>query len=86
MMGEYDTLHQLVHKPKHSLPIYDDGKHDGMVSDDKNGVDDSVICQLSTLKECIELTYEGKKYTDVLDKFLGFWLDARVLDDKRDLS
>ncbi|UZA16197.1 AAA family ATPase [Moraxella bovis] len=89
MMGEYDTLHKLVHKPKHAPSADDDGTDDdtdNSGTDTKSCVDGIALPQLDSLKDSIKLTCDGEKYADVLDKFLGFWLDARVLDGKRDFS
>ncbi|MBE9578375.1 MULTISPECIES: AAA family ATPase [Moraxella] len=90
MMGEYDTLHKLVHKPKHAPSAHDDSADnsgaDGVVADTKSGVDGIAMSQLDSLKDSIKLTRDGEKHADVLDKFLGFWLDARVMGDGRDFS
>mgnify|MGYP002655905683 CR=1 FL=1 len=90
MMGEYDTLHKLVHKPKHAPSTHDDSadnsEADGVVADTKSGVDGIAMSQLDSLKDSIKLTRDGEKHADVLDKFLDFWLDARVMGDGRDFS
>lgn len=62
LMGEYETLHKLLYKP--SLP----SSSDDMAQDDV----------LSTLREQIGLSDAGQKFADILDEFLGFWLDAKT--------
>lgn len=66
LQGEYDTLHKLVHTP---------------VQPSEDQTDQDLGLQsLAVLQDAIELTDLGKQHTQVLDVFLGFWLDARLTD------
>lgn len=65
LMGEYEILHKLVHSPGKSV--------------DKKDTDG--VQSLSTLKDGIALSKKGEQYAEILDAFLGVWLDARLTDD-----
>lgn len=63
LMGEYETIHKLLHKSPAPTP-------------DVSSQDDAIIM----LKEQIGLSSIGQQFAGVLDEFLGFWLDARLVD------
>ena len=67
LMGEYETLHKLLHKPKSQI--------DNQISATKG-----IYETLPTLAQCIKLTQKAEPYADVLDAFLGFWLNAKIGD------
>ncbi len=89
MMGEYETIHQLVHPPKALHNLASDDKNVGQQHEGKseskhpkNPLKYDPFFRLNELKDSIKLSKEGERYAEVLDKFLGFWLDGRVLEDK----
>ena len=71
LMGEYEILHKLVHTkaPSHKITM------------PPNADTATALNALPSLKESLELTEMGLGYADVLDQFLGFWLNARLSDE-----
>lgn len=61
--SEYEVLDKLLNQPKPSAFMLD-------ACDDYQ--------QYPSLKDKIVLTKQGEQYADVLDKFIGFWLDAKI--------
>ncbi|PNK60291.1 AAA family ATPase [Psychrobacter sp. FDAARGOS_221] len=92
LSAEYNTLHAIVHpkKPK----AESDKSNQQQTQNAKDSSDLAVqitsessslasrLAQLSPLHEQIKLTQAGEKYSDILDKWLAFWLEARVLPAK----
>ena len=71
LMGEYEILHKLVHTkaPSHKITM------------PPNADAATALNALPSLKESLALTEMGLGYADVLDQFLGFWLNARLSDE-----
>ncbi|RKM36546.1 chromosome segregation protein SMC [Moraxella catarrhalis] len=71
LMGEYEILHKLVHTkaPSHKITM------------PPNADISTALNALPSLKESLALTEMGLGYADVLDQFLGFWLNARLSDE-----
>ncbi|WP_155733560.1 AAA family ATPase, partial [Moraxella catarrhalis] len=71
LMGEYEILQKLVHTkaPSHKITM------------PPNADTATALNALPSLKESLELTEMGLGYADVLDQFLGFWLNARLSDE-----
>lgn len=71
LMGEYEILHKLVHTkaPSHKITM------------PPNADTATALNALPSLKESLALTEMGLGYADVLDQFLGFWLNARLSDE-----
>ncbi|MFB6348086.1 chromosome segregation protein SMC [Moraxella sp. ZJ142] len=70
LMGEYEILHKLVHAKAVSNP-----------PPAPMGDDALAYQALPTLQDKLALTSVGADYADVLDKFLGFWLSAKLSDN-----
>ena len=71
LMGEYEILHKLVHTKIPSNKITTPPDADTSIA----------LNALPSLKESLVLTEMGLDYADVLDQFLGFWLNARLSDE-----
>lgn len=71
LMGEYEILHKLVHTPAPKA------KQDTAVNADMV----QELESLPALQTALSLTAKGRDLAGVLDKFLGFWLGARLADN-----
>ena len=71
LMGEYDLLHKMVHRPSSET-----------VWSAQNSSANTSLIQLPILQDNISLTAQGQKYASVLDAFIGVWLDARLADER----
>lgn len=82
LMAEYDTLHAIVHpkKPTKPEPLVKDAEQKTESVSHKSA--SSALGKLAPLHEQIKLTKAGEAHTDVLDKWLAFWLDARVWSEQ----
>lgn len=69
LMAEYDILHKMVHA-KAATPT----------QNSTDGAADHTLNQLAELKDSIALTTQGAAFADVLDQFVGFWLNAKLAD------
>nr|WP_317200188.1 AAA family ATPase [uncultured Psychrobacter sp.] len=79
LVGEYDTLHQMLH-PKSR----DDTstQHVTKITYDTEDSDFDQVSQplpISTIRARIELTDLGQRYAHILDEWLAPWLDSHVL-------
>ncbi len=75
LAGEYDTLHQVLHPKPISKP-----------QNQPTGLDSSQLIDpqqppVTTLREQIELSDQGRQYAHLLDDLLAAWLDSHVLMD-----
>lgn len=84
LLGEYDSLQRMLQppQPKHQPKQ----EHDHQLAADAAALSpDSQqqllvsLAQLPTLSEQIELSEQGRAFSEVLDYWLGFWLDALLL-------
>ncbi|WP_350561403.1 AAA family ATPase [Psychrobacter sp. CAL346-MNA-CIBAN-0220] len=81
LVGEYDTLHQILHlKPTKNIDNSLNHKFAAQSDIDKLAIDRQPLPELpiSTLREQIELSAQGQQYAQLLDRLLALWLDSHV--------
>ncbi|WP_019671674.1 AAA family ATPase [Psychrobacter lutiphocae] len=83
LAAEYDTLHAIVHPKKTPLKSASATEQAGGLNAEEVAQQQVSISnrleKLPPLHEQIKLTKAGEVYADILDQWLDFWLDARVL-------
>lgn len=87
LIAEYETLHSIVHpkKDKKSQLEASDAASasattDSAVKDNQSTASLSRLNKLPALHQQIKLSKAGEQYASVLDRWLAFWLDSRVMD------
>lgn len=78
LMAEYETLHSIVH-PKNSN-TKDDKPQQGNANTQDTNAAVAALDKLPALHQQIRLTAAGEQHASVLDRWLAFWLDSRVID------
>jgi len=87
LIAEYETLHSIVHpkKDKKSQLEASDvasasATTDSALKDNQSTASLSRLNKLPALHQQIKLSKAGEQYALVLDRWLAFWLDSRVMD------
>lgn len=87
LIAEYETLHSIVHpkKDKKSQLEASDvasasATTDSELKDNQSTASLSRLNKLPALHQQIKLSKAGEQYALVLDRWLAFWLDSRVMD------
>ena len=87
LIAEYETLHSIVHpkKDKKSQLEASDvasasATTDSALKDNQSTASLSRLNKLPALHQQIKLSKAGEQYASVLDRWLAFWLDSRVMD------
>ena len=87
LIAEYETLHSIVHpkKDKKSQLEASDvasasATTDSELKDNQSTASLSRLNKLPALHQQIKLSKAGEQYASVLDRWLAFWLDSRVMD------
>lgn len=87
LIAEYETLHSIVHpkKDKKSQLEASDvasasATTDSALKDNQSTASLSRLNKLPALHQQIKLSKAGEQYALVLDRWLTFWLDSRVMD------
>lgn len=78
LMAEYETLHSIVH-PKNSN-TKDDKPQQGNANAQDTNAAVAALDKLPALHQQIRLSAAGEQHASVLDRWLAFWLDSRVID------
>lgn len=78
LIAEYETLHSIVHPKKSNTK--DDKPQQGNASLQDTNAAVSALGKLPELHQQIRLTAAGEQHASVLDRWLAFWLDSRVMD------
>lgn len=78
LIAEYETLHSIVHPKKSNTK--DDKSQQGNASLQNTNAAVSALGKLPELHQQIRLTEAGEQHASVLDRWLAFWLDSRVMD------
>ncbi|MGE6324680.1 AAA family ATPase [Psychrobacter sp. NPDC078370] len=77
LVGEYDTLHQILH-PKPTQQQSEKTQSTATDNADSDGIYHQPIA-IATLREQIELSAKGQEHAPLLDSILALWLDSHVL-------
>ena len=87
LIAEYETLHSIVHPKKDKksqLEASDvasaNATTDSALKDNQSTASLSRLNKLPALHQQIKLSKAGEQYALVLDRWLAFWLDSRVMD------
>lgn len=87
LIAEYETLHSIVHpkKDKKSQLEASDvasasATTNSALKDNQSTASLSHLNKLPALHQQIKLSKAGEQYALVLDRWLAFWLDSRVMD------
>lgn len=85
LMAEYETLHSIVHPKKSSTEDKSKQKTASTTDPSSNKAEPSnssvaALSKLPALHQQIRLTQAGETHASVLDRWLAFWLDSRVID------
>ena len=78
LIAEYETLHSIVHPKKSN--IKDDQPQQGKANPQSINTAVATLSKLPVLHQQIRLTSAGEQHASVLDRWLAFWLDSRVMD------
>ncbi|WP_201587916.1 AAA family ATPase [Psychrobacter jeotgali] len=84
LAGEFDTLHNVLH-PKPINKASGKTSASAAIKKANNDADNRAAnhnaqsLPISTLREQVELSPQGQKYANELDKLLSLWLDSHVL-------
>lgn len=78
LIAEYETLHSIVHPKK--INIKDDQPQQGKANPQSINTAVATLSKLPVLHQQIRLTSAGEQHASVLDRWLAFWLDSRVMD------
>ena len=85
LMAEYETLHSIVHPKKSSTEDKSKQETASTTDSSSNKAEPSnssvaALSKLPALHQQIRLTQAGETHASVLDRWLAFWLDSRVID------
>ncbi|SUD91559.1 AAA family ATPase [Psychrobacter phenylpyruvicus] len=78
LIAEYETLHSIVHPKKSNTK--DDKSQQGKANTQDTNAAVAALDKLPALHQQIRLTAAGEQHASVLDRWLAFWLDSRVID------
>ena len=81
LVGEYDTLHQILYpKPTSKSQPLVHAKTADIKSDLENEIaSDYSQLTITILRDQIELSAKGQQHAELLDRVLALWLDSHVL-------
>lgn len=89
LIAEYETLHSIVHPKNHrkkelqSQVTAANAENSAMPANAESGNTSlAQLNQLPQLHQQVKLSSKGEAYAAVLDKWLAFWLDSRVVNVK----
>lgn len=88
LIAEYETLHSIVYpkkgqkiEPDHSKTNTSQALESTALSGAaQHNATVTTLNDLSSLHQKIKLSKEGEQYAPLLDRWLAFWLDSRILD------
>lgn len=84
LLGEYDSLHRMLHPPKQSSGQQQTANAATQSDDSSQSPVNAALAQLAQqpkLSEQLELSAAGKPHAEVLDYWLTLWLDSVVASE-----